>query len=86
MLRVLLSMGHARGTAKTVLSEPGIKVRDEEMEEFERNMKQYIEAVNTFPVDGSVAFVCLDGPDIKTPGGKGHQWSFTGDSVNISPL
>ncbi len=35
------------------------------MEEFERNMKQYIEAINTSPVDESVAFVHLDGHRMK---------------------
>ncbi len=48
MLRVLLSMGYTRGTAKTVLSESGIKAGD-------------IEAINTSPVDESAAFVYLDG-------------------------
>ncbi len=61
MLRVLLSMGYARGTEKIVLSELGIKAKDEEIEEFERNMRQYIEAIDTSPVDESVAFVYLDG-------------------------
>ncbi len=59
---------------------------DEKIEEFERSMKQYIEAINTSPVDESVAFVYLDGPDIKTPGGKGPHWFFTGDLVHISPV
>jgi len=41
-------MGYARGTAKTVLLEPGIKAGD-------------IEAIDTSPVDESAAFVYLDG-------------------------
>ncbi|GEM_PF-3289779 len=48
LLRVLLIMGYTRGTAKTVLSEPGIKAGD-------------IEAISTSPVDESAAFVYLDG-------------------------
>jgi len=39
-----ISMSYSRGTAKTVLSEPG-----------------NIKAINTSPVDESVAFVYLDG-------------------------
>ena len=53
-------MGYTRGTAKIVLSEPSIKAKDEEIEEFERNMKQYIEAINTSPVDERAAFVYLE--------------------------
>ncbi len=48
LLRVLLSMGYARGTAKTVLSQPGLKAGD-------------IEAIYTSHVDESAAFVYLDG-------------------------
>ncbi len=48
MLRVLLSMGYARGTAKTVLPEPGTKAGN-------------IEAISTSSVNESVAFVYLDG-------------------------
>jgi len=66
-------MGYARGTAKTVLLEPGIKAGD-------------IEAINISPVDESAAFVYLDGHRYYNSWWEGPQWSFTGDSAHISPV
>jgi transposase-like protein len=65
LLGVLLSMGYSRQTAKIILSELGIKVEEEDFQEFEGNMKQYIEAINTSPTDENTAFVYLDGHRMK---------------------
>ncbi len=65
LIGVLLSMGYSRATAEVILSELGVKVKDEDFDEFEENMRQYIEAINTSPIEESVAFVYLDGHMMK---------------------
>ncbi len=58
-------MEYSGATAEVILSELGVKVKDEDFDEFEENMRQYIEAINTSPIEESVAFVCLDGHGMK---------------------
>lgn len=61
LIGVLLGMGYSRGTVKIVLSEFGIKAKEEEFREFERKMRGYIETINTSPIEEETAFVYLDG-------------------------
>jgi len=52
--------------------------RDEEIEKFERNMKQHIEAIFMLELKRAGTWAQI----LKLLMGRGPQWSFTGDSAH----